>query len=190
MRQGLTLALAVALLSVASAAEEPDSLRPFRSSQWGFCLSYPAQWKMAPLFGGEMMQLTAPNASGSEIRFGAFRNHKNSEPSNVPKSLPEIADDALDNIKDQMVKDLRVENRPTRLGGEPGLITLISYRKDGVPWREKHVRVRRSDEVIIELQLIAPLSDNTAMEPAFDRIVQHTFQPRCSKQTIAKTLSQ
>ena len=190
MRQGFTLALAIALLSVALRAEERDSLRPFRSPEWGFCLSYPAEWKMAPLFGGEVMQLVPPNASKAEIRLGAFRNHKNSEPSSVPKSLPKIADDAIDNIKDQMVKDLRVENRPTRLGGEPGLITLISYRKDGVPWREKHVRVRRSDEVIIELQLIAPLSDNTAMEPAFDRIVQHTFQPRCGRHAIAKTVSQ
>src|SRR5690349_6699065 len=127
VKKSLTLGLTVVLFSAVLAGQERDSLRRFRSTEWNFCLSYPAQWKMAPLFGGQVMQLTAPSVANAEVRFGAFRNFKNSEPSNVPKTLDEIADDALDNIKDQMVKELRVENQPTRLQGQQGLITSISY---------------------------------------------------------------
>jgi hypothetical protein len=165
------------------AAEKPSRLQQVRSPQWGFCLAYPAEWKAAPLFGGDVTQLLPASQSKSglqgEIRFGAFRNQKNSEPSNVPKSLEEIADDSLDNIKDQMVKQLSVENQSISIAGERGLITNISYDKDGVPWREKHARVRRADEVVIELQLIAPASQYSTLEPAFDRMVKHSLQPRC-----------
>lgn len=160
-------------------------MQDVRNPQWGFCLAYPAQWKSAPLFGGEVTQLLPQPATSAdlqpEIRYGAFRNHLNSEPSDAPKSLEEIADDALDYIKDQMVKQLRVADRRTKIGGEQALITNISYTKEGVPWREKHVRIRRSDEAIIVLQLMAPASKYAGLEPAFDRIAQNTFRPRCSR---------
>src|SRR3954470_20239611 len=160
VRPGLFASTLMLLALQGFAAEKPSRLQQVRSPQWGFCLAYPAEWKAAPLFGGEVTQLLPVSQSKSglqaEIRFGAFRNQKNSEPSNVPKCLEEIADDSLDNIKDQMVKQLKVENQPVKIAGERGLITNISYDKDGVPWREKHARVRRTDEVIIELQLISP----------------------------------
>jgi len=174
-------------------AEKSSSLQQVRNAPWGFCLAYPTEWKAAPLFGGEVTQLLPVSASQSggqpEIRFGAFRNQKNSEPSNVPKSLEEIADDSLDNIKDQMVKQLKVENQPVKIAGERGLITNISYDKDGMPWREKHARVRRADEVIIELQLISPASLYSKLEPAFDRMVK-SLGPTClsrSKSTSQST---
>lgn len=150
---------------------------PYRSVKWGFCAAFPSGWKAEELFSGDLLQATNPGMKVSVITLGAFNN--NNEEGRKPKSLEDVAEDAEDHLRDQMVKELAAKNEPTRVAGLPALITRQSYFEHGQPWRAKELRVQRGDGVVVELVLRAQAGAFEQLEKSFGEMIAKAFRPAC-----------
>src|SRR5256885_7699785 len=73
-----------------------------------------------------------------------------------PRGPEETLDDAVDALKDDMVRDLAVSSRREKKWGYEALVSRIDYEQEGVRWRSDQIRVMRADQAVVELILTAP----------------------------------
>jgi hypothetical protein len=174
-------ALLAALLPL-HAEDAKSAWTPYRSQKWQFCAAFPHDWRAEEVFDGEVLKVM-PKGSGDDgaiVTLGAFRN-QHGEGEGPAKPLEAIAEDAEDDLRDSMVRNLKASNQSTTVSGLPSLITRQSYFRGDEPFLAKEVRISRGDFVVIELVLRAPDAQFADLEPQFDSMVQKQFAPTCTK---------
>jgi hypothetical protein len=170
LQLALSLTLATVLLSVASNAGE-QQWSPIKNSEPAYCALYPASWTVTPDREHNLVRFTPRGADNVDITLGWFLN-RNHEGSDVKtKTLDEIVDDAVDAIKDSMVRSLNVTNTSSQLEGLPAMLTQLSYERDGQKWIEQQYRVLVPKPAsVVELMLRAPAAQAGSAVPVFERV--------------------
>jgi hypothetical protein len=183
IRRIAVCAVLLTALTLSLHAEDTKSAwTPYRNQKWQFCAAFRGDWRAEEVFDGEVLK-TTPKGSGDDgaiITLGAFRN-QHGEGEGPAKPLEAIAEDAEDDLRDSMVRNLQATNQSATVSGLNSLITRQSYLRGDEPFLAKEVRVRRDDSVVVELVLRAPDAQFAVLEPEFDRMVQNQFAPMCTK---------
>ena len=175
-------ALMATLILPLHAEDTKSAWTPYQSQKWQFCAAIPNDWRAEEVFDGEVLKV-APKGRGDDgaiITLGAFHN-QHGEGEGPVKPLEAIAEDAEDDLRDSMVRNLKATNQSATVSGLPALITRQSYLRGDEPFLAKEVRVSRGDFVVIELVLRAPDAQFADLEPQFDSMVQKQFAPTCTK---------
>lgn len=144
-----------------------------------FCAAFPSGWHPEELFDGILFRAKPHVGHDNDpvITLGGYEG-KNYE--GHYKSLEELADDAQDDLRDQMVSQLRATNTDSKIQGSPALVTRQSYLRGSAPWSAKHILVQREDGVIMELSLSGPDEEFERLLPQFDEMVASRFQRTCA----------
>lgn len=167
--------------SEAASHASDDKWTPYRNARWSFCAAFPSNWKAQEMFDGEMLRATATgSADEAQVTLGGFLNR--TQEGNRRKPLPDVAEDAEDDLRDTMVKQLKTRNERATVAGLPALITYQGYSRADGPWLAKEVRIQREDDSVVELILRAPEEDFVQLEEPFDAMVSQQFQPKCAAQ--------
>lgn len=167
--------------SEAASQASVEKWTPYRNAHWSFCAAFPSNWKAQEMFEGEMLRASANgSADEAQVTLGGFLNR--TQEGNKRKPLADVAEDAEDDLRDTMVKQLRTRNEATTIAGLPALITHQSYLRADGAWLAKEVRIQREDDSVIELTLRAPEEDFVQLQEPFDAMLSQRFQPKCAAQ--------
>lgn len=185
VRRAFAAGLVAAVVLGALGAGAAPSL--YRNQRWGFCFAYPAGWTAEDGPDGSTLRWSARHATTGEIQpvltvagYRDLRSH--SQPSTAeqpqPRGPQEALDDAVESLKDQMVRELRVSTHRERRWGLDALVSDIFYEQEGVRWHSRQIRVMRSDKTILELIVTAPGPEFASAKRSFDALVS-SFEPAC-----------
>ena len=189
----VAILLVVAVLAKSDSANTLAGITPetswkhYRNKQWGYCVSYPANWLKGDAFEGSGIFVKARVRKHSrltgEIDVGAFSEAAKDSSQPIPIRLIESFETHLEGLKRfERAQQLEVlEKRPIELLGYSALFTKDRYfdPQDGATWIDEIVLVD-SGQTLYTLELECHFEQIARFEPVFKQFVS-TFRLNCGE---------
>ena len=182
------------LQATSVARGDPDDSQPvgresqiwttYRNRRWGFCVSYPSNWRLEEGFDGAGMSASPPQERStlkrSVVSAGALRNQLEGLTSGAPRTLEQNFEIDLKGLNQSRVDHLEVlQERRAKFRDVSALLTTIRWTDllDRVTWVEATFWVIK-DGVVYTIGLKCPQDDVHRMMAVHKKMTQ-TFALHC-----------